>query len=295
MAIDVIIKAGLFHKKPLPFEVIIGDELFYGNTEDYVQTMDGQVGKREFIAFLPEHIGRGFQVIWHEGESRRVVLRQTLPCCEPELREFYETVKRIAEFWKGHLTVDGKPTTLKAFLNTLADNISFNIQAARDLGRDILNSAEYGYEIYGAMWPLRPGEPEGRMFLLSPETFGEWLHEKQVIDACYWPVVYGVMKDGQSAMAGTIYSPLEVPYIYLDKVPDGYKTMDERTGKHVPVTTWWIVVKDGEGAECEISYQEFRAKLPADKVSRYDKDMILIQPMMPEEIRAIYFTESKTS
>lgn len=71
--------------------------------------------------------------------------------------------------------------------------------------------------------------------------------------------------------------------------------MDEHTGKHVPVTKWRIVVKDGEGAECEISYQEFRAKLPADKVSRYDKDMILIQPMTPEEIRAIYFTDHKTS
>lgn len=295
MAIDVIIKAGLFHQKPLPFEVIIGDELFYGNAEDYVQTMDGQVGKREFIAFLPENIGRGFQVIWHEGESRRVVLRQTLPCCEPELREFYQTVRRITEFWKGHLTVDGKPTTLKAFMNTLADNISFNMQAARDLGRDILNSAEYGYEIYGAMWPLHPGEPEGRMFLLSPESFGEWLHEKQEVDACYWPIVYGIMQDGQSAMAGTIYNPLEVPYIYLDKVPEGYTTRDSRTGQQVPVTTWWIVVKDGEGSECEISYQEFRAKLPANKVSRFDKNMILIQPMTPEEIRSIYFTDNKTS
>jgi len=295
MAIDVIIKAGLFHRKPLPFEVIIGDKLFYGNAEDYVQTMDGQIGKREFIAFLPEHIGRGFSVIWHEGESRRVVLRQTLPCCEPELREFYETVKRIAEFWKGHLTVDGKPTTIKAFLNTLADNISFNIQAARDLGRDILNGAEYGYEIYGAMWPLRPGEPEGRMFLLTPESFGEWLHEKQEIDACYWPIVYGVMQDGQSAMAMTIYSPLEVPYIYLDKVPEGHTTRDSRTGQQVPVTDWRIIVKDDEGSECEISYQEFRAKLPADKVSRYDKNMILIQPMTPEEIRSIYFTDNKTS
>ncbi len=133
MAIDVIIKAGMFRRVPLPFDVIIGDKLHYGNAEDYVQTMDGQVGKREFIAYLPEHIGRGFLVIWHEGESRRVVLRQTLPCCEPELREFYETVKRIAEFWKGRLIVDGRPTTLKAFQNTLEDNIRFNMQAVRDL------------------------------------------------------------------------------------------------------------------------------------------------------------------
>ena len=294
MAIDVIIKAGLFHRVLLPFDVIVGDKLHYGNAEEYVQTMGGEVGKKEFIAYLPDHIGRGFQVIWHEGESRRVVLRQPLPCCEPELREFYQTVKRIAEFWKGSLIVDGKATTLKAFLRTLEDNISFNVQAARDLGRDILNANEYGYEIYGAMWPLHPGEEEGRMFMLSPESYGEWLHEKQEIDACYWPIVYGVMPDGQSAMAGITYDPLEVPCIYLDKVPKGFKTTDSM-GRSVPVTVWCVFVKDGEGLSREISYEEFRAKLPADKVSRYDKDKILIQPMTSEEIRAIYFQESKTS
>ncbi len=133
------------------------------------------------------------------------------------------------------------------------------------------------------------------MFMLAPQSFDAWLHEKQEVDACYWPIVYGVMRDGQSAMAGTIYNPLEVPYIYLDKVPEGYTTLDSRTGKRVPVMVWWIVVKDGEGLEREISYQEFRAKLPVDKVSRYDKDKILIQPMTSEEIRAIYFPESKTS
>ena len=295
MAIDVTIKAGLFHWVPLPFEVIIGDVLHYGNTENYVQTMDGEVGEKEFIAYLPDHIGRGFQVIWHEGESRRVVLRQPLPCCEPELREFYQTVKRIAEFWKGSLIVDGKATTLKAFLRTLEDNVSFNVQAVRDLGRDILNVNEYVYEIYGAMWPLRPGEKEGRMFMLSPESYGEWLHEKQEIDACYWPVVYGVVPDGQSAMAGIVFDPLDVPYIYLDKVPHGFTTIDSKTGRRVPVTAWRIIVKDGEGHSCEMSYEEFRAKLPAEKVSLYDHDMILIQPMTSEEIRTIFFSENITS
>lgn len=288
MAIDVKIKAGLFHRVPLPFEVIIGDTLHYGNTEDYVQTMEGEVGEKEFIAYLPDHIGRGFSVFWHEGESRQVVLRQTLPCCEAELREFYQTVKRIAEFWKGSLVVDGKATRLNAFLNTLEDNVRYNLEAVRELGRDILNAGEYSYEIYGALWPLRPGDEEGRLFMLQPEAFGSWLHEKQEIDACYWPIEYGVTPDGQSAMALTGFSPLEVPCIYLDKVPKEYKTRDSRTGSYVPVTQWLINVSDDEGMICEIPYEEFRAKLPESKISRYDKMMILIQPMTAEELRTIY-------
>lgn len=289
MAIDVTIRAGIFNRKPLPLDVIIGNELAYGNTEDYVQTMPGEVGKHEFIAFLPEHIGRGFQVIWHAGENKRVVLRQPLPCCKEELIEFYHVVERIVRFWKGSLHVDGKRTSLKAFLGTMEDYLHFNEQAIRDLGKGILDTSEGCYEIYGAMWPLRPGHEEGRMFLLSPASYGEWLHEKQEIDACYWPVAYGIKQDGQSAVACISFDPISVPCIYLDKVPPaGYTIMDSRTDQRVPVTQWLMYVKDGDELICEITYEEFRAKLPKDKISRYDGDKILIQPMTGEELRAIY-------
>lgn len=291
MGVLVKLTSSMFHRRPLPVHTILGEKLAYGNTEDYAQTICGEMGRREFIAYLPEHIGRGFQVIWHEGEKRSVTLRLPQPCCEAELREFYETVKRIAEFWKARISVNGKATTLRKFLSTLAENISINVQAVRDLGRDIINRKACGYEIYGAMWPLRPGEREGRQFMLSPESFGEWLHEKQEIDACYWPIVYGVGQDGRSAKAVTIFNPFEVPCIYLDKVPDGFTTMDTHTGRRVPVTEWTIIVNDGEGLSCEITYEEFRSGLPADRVSRYDDAMILIQPMTGEEIRAVYFAE----
>ena len=54
-----------------------------------------------------------------------------------------------------------------------------------------------------------------------------------------------------------------------------------------------LTQKDEEGLICEIPYEEFRAKLPADKVSRYDNDMILIQPMTGEELRAIYSSKEQ--
>lgn len=288
MAIDVTIRASLFSRKPLPLDVIIGADLHYGNAEDYVQTMDGEVGQHEFIAYLPDHIGRGFQVIWHEGERKRVVLRQPLPCCREEMIEFYHTVERIVTFWKGSLNVDGKATSLKAFLGTLDENQRFNENTIRDLGMDILNGFEGQYEIYGAMWPLRPGHPEGRLFLLSPESYGKWLHEKQEIDACYWPVVYGVMPDEMVGIAISRFCPYDVPAIYPDKVSADFTTRDPQTGRSVPVTQWILTVDDGEDKFCEISYDEFRSKLPAEKVSRYDSHKILIQPMTGEELRAIY-------
>lgn len=291
MAIHVILEAGLFHHVPLPFDVIIGDKLAYGDAEKYVQTMTGEIGEKEFIAYLPEQIGRGFQVFWHEGEARRVVLRLPLPCCEPEMREFYQTVQRIAEFWKARLIVDGKRTSLKAFMATLEENVRFNADTIREVGKKIVSETGCTVEILGAMWPLRPGVEEGRMFMLDPDSFAEWLHEKQAIDACYWPLVYAA-PDNESVEGWVNFGPLGVPGIYRNHTPpSGFTTPHPVTGRHVPVVAWRVMISDDDDPICQLSYEAFRAKLPADKVHRYDRDMILIEPMSSEELRAIYQTE----
>lgn len=289
MGLNLKIEAPFFHRKPLPLSVITGDKLCYGNTDEYVQTMLGEVGKSDFIAFDPEHIGRGFQVVWHEGERKSVFLRLPLPCSRGDLIAFYAAAERIATFWRGTLWVDGEKTSLKAFQETLDEHIAENERFIQMMAGKMMSMTEHSLEIYGAMWPLRPGKEEAERFLQSPDEFDKWLHEKQSIDACYWPVVYGLAPDGQSAMAGTTFSPLEVPCIYLDKVPpSGFTVAEPGTGRRVPVTQWPIIVEDDAGQICEIPYGEFRAKLPVDKVSRYDADKILIQPMTGEELRAIY-------
>lgn len=247
------------------------------------------MGQNKFIAYLPDHIGRGFQVIWHEGERTSVVLRLNLPCCKEELHAFYSAVERIVRYWRGTLHVDGRRMSLKTFMATKEENERINAQAVRDLGKKLLDGYENRLEIGGAMWPLRPGREEGRLFLLSPDAFGEWLHEKQQIDACYWPVVYAEKKDGQGIVAFTQFGPWEVPAIYLNQVPPKtFMIRDPQTGHSVQVEAWHICVMDDSGLLCEIPYAEFRAKLPESKISRYDGDKILIQPMTGDELRAIY-------
>ena len=290
MAINVEIRAGWFVHKPLPLEVIIGDEFAYGNDEDCVQTMVGELGRWKLIAYLPDNIGRGCEVIWHEGERNRVVLRQNLPCSKEELKAFYRMNERICQYWRGKLHVDGKRMSLKAFMATKTETERINEQAIRDLGKKLLDGYENRIEIGGAMWPLRPGREEGRLFLLSSDEFGDWLNEKQKIDACYWPVVYAEKKDGHGVVALTQFGPWEVPAIYLNQVPPKTFTIrSPQTGRSVQVEEWHIRVMDDSGLFCVMPYAEFRAKLPENKISRYDSDKILIQPMTSEELRAIYF------
>ena len=85
-------------KKALPLEVILGEELVFG-AFDGLRTNPGELGERDFIAWHPEHIGRGFSVEWKEGEKHKVEMRLPLPSMNEEIKDFYETVRRIAEFW----------------------------------------------------------------------------------------------------------------------------------------------------------------------------------------------------
>lgn len=293
MGFHIKIKASLFHRKPLPLSVITGGQLWYGNTDEFVQTMLDEVGKTDFIAFDPEHVGRGFQVVWHEGERKSVLLNQPLPCSRGDLIALYAAAERIAEFWHGTIWVDDEKTSLKAFRETLDEHIAANERFIRMMAEKVLSMTDQSVEIYGAMWPLHPGREEAERFLQSPAEYDRWLHEKQAMDACYWPIVYGLPPDRQSAGGYTSFSPLEIPCIYMDKVPpEGFTTVEPGTGCRVPVSEWLITVEDGTEKICEIPYEEFRAKLPADRVSRYDEHMILIQPMTAEELRAIYSPES---
>lgn len=294
MGFHVQIKASLFHRKPLPLSVITGETLWYGNTDEFVQTMLDEVGKSDFVAFDPEHIGRGFQVIWHEGERKNVLLNQSLPCSRGDLIALHAAAERIAAFWHGTIWVDDKKTTLKEFRKKLDEHIAENERFIRMMAEKMMSITDQNIEIDGAMWPLHPGREEAERFLQSPAEYDRWLHEKQAFDACYLPIVYGVPKERQSAVGFTSFSSMEIPCIYMDKVPpEGFSTVEPGTGRRFLVSEWLISVEDEEGLICEIPYEEFRAKLPADKVSRYDNDMILIQPMTGEELRAIYSSKEQ--
>ena len=113
MSIDVILtQKGLF-KKPMPLEVILGKELAYGKMEGF-RLIRGQLGETEFLAYHPEHIARGFSVIWSPEEKERIQLRALTPSTEAELRDFYDAVDRMVSYWNGRLEVDGGDGILPA-------------------------------------------------------------------------------------------------------------------------------------------------------------------------------------
>lgn len=149
-----------------------------------------EIGKKDFIAFDPEYIGRGFQVVWHEGERKSVYLRLPLPCSHGDLIACYEAAERIATFWQGTLWAEGEKISLKAFRETLDEHCAQNERFIQMMAEKLWVMTDHRMEIYGAMWPMCPGREEAERFLESLSEYDGGLHEKQAIDACYWPIVY---------------------------------------------------------------------------------------------------------
>ena len=95
MSIEVTIKQKGFFKKSITLDVILGKELKYGRFDgDHLEK--GEFGKNEFIAYHPEHIGRGFSVDCVPYTKDGVYLRLPQPSTPREIRDFYDTVQRIA-------------------------------------------------------------------------------------------------------------------------------------------------------------------------------------------------------
>lgn len=185
MSIDVVItQKGLF-KKALPLQVILGSELSYGSYDFGFRLNIEQRDEFELIAYLPDHIGRGFSVIWNPKEKNRVVLRALTPTCEEELRAFYRCIGRITNYWKSSLEVDGNPVSTAQFQAGLEDMIAFNERALLDLCQKILAGEHDTLTLFSAMWPMELGKQEAQAFLTDPKAFHSWLHERQSMDVYY--------------------------------------------------------------------------------------------------------------
>lgn len=285
MSIDITLKRkGLFQKE-LPLAVILGDELQYG-AFDGLRLTPGEKDETEFIAYSPQWIGRGFSVEWAEGESKQVNLRLLSPASREELRSFFDCVKRIDEFWKCHIEVDGTATTVKEFLQRFDEMVEFNLRALRNLLEEILSGKSGALTLFSAMWPLTVGKAEAKEILENGglEAFRNFLHEKQSIDAYYAKPNFYADEEGYF---GAYVLSEDVRSIFPQKpyVPFGFA--DPQTGKRLEVSRWklFLYAHSLETTIGNVPYDAFLGKLPKNKVQTYDANHILLENLTLQEMQ----------
>jgi hypothetical protein len=283
MAIDVLIKQKLFGNKTMPLEVILGEQLHYGNfVNDQLNV--GELGETEFVAYNPEHIGRGFSVIWNPKEKKTIALRLPLPSTTQELKAFYASIERMVKHWNGKLIVDGNRVRLSDFLADFNTMNNFNNQIMRQFFRQIRDGEHKSLTFYSAMWPLSVGKEEATLFLENPDRYAEWLHEKQSMDVYFASPRFYAGDDGIFARyILTDDMPAVLPHQPV--VPFGIT--DPATGKPLECKKWFIClyIKERKEPVCEMEYSKFLRLIPESKKSQYDDDRFLLAEMTEEEIR----------
>lgn len=288
MAIDIVIKqTGLF-KKTLPLDIITGNNLAYGNHgDDGIRLVDELIDDGYFIVYDPQKLGRGITVEWNEKEKNKIVLRQLIPTHREVLKACFDIVKRITDYWKCDLEVDGTNIKPQDFLSQYDDYLEFNKDTAMSQNEKI-TSDDPEYEkttLPCVLFPLVLGKEEARSFQNNIENFYDWMHEKQSIDAYYGVPKFYQVEDKIIGM----YVVTEDTTSIFPTTPDNQigliNVINQNNIKYDEISiTLYSMTEDGSLGM--IPYHHFLQAVK-DKSKPFDGDHILIEGLSYNEMKEI--------
>ncbi len=270
MSVDIVVKQNGLFKKTLPLEVILGGELKFGVMEIGCRLKPDVLGAGEFIVYQPECIGRGISVEWRQGEKKNVILRMLSPTSNEEIDALYRIVERIAKYWNCDIEMDGSKIGAQQFFKTREGIKQFNIDVLKNMSQKIIDEDSGAMTLFSTMWPLALGKAEAERFLKEPETYGKWLHEKQVQDLYY--AVPRFYKDDKGHVLGRFAITEGVDSIIPIKPEVPFGTVDPDTQKALECSDYAVALFSCTYDKIigEISYDKFITFAPMNKLSAYD-------------------------
>ena len=291
MSIDVLIKQKMFGSKTMPLDVILGEDLHYGNFEND-QLNVGELGDGEFIAYNPKSIGRGFSVIWNEKEKKKIILRLPQPSTTQELTDFYAAISRMVKYWGAKLVVDGNRVSLAAFMAGFQEALEFNEKALKHFSKQILDGESENLMLYSTMFPLTVGRKEAEQFLNDPESYARWLHEKQSMDVYHeGPRFY---QDDNGEIIARYFLFDNAPVVLPNQPAVPFGVTDPKTGKPLECHSWRVLLVSQQDAQPvgEIEYSKFLNMIPDGKRTEFDAACFLIEGLSLDELKALAETEN---
>ncbi len=286
MSIDISIKQKGLFKKTMPLAVILGKELRYGCYEDALRLETGKLGEKEFIAYHPAHIARGFSVVWNPQEKEQITLRALTPSTPEELKDFYDAVKRMTDYWKCTLEVDGNPMKPDDFQKGFADMLAFDRRVLKDIAQRTISGENGDQTLFSAFWPLVMGKPEAERSLQDPSAYTVCLHEKQSVDAYYAKPSFfrtesGIL--GKYALTEGTRSIFPIkPY-----VPFGICDPETNQALQCEQYTIFLYSITRQQPVGIADYHRIMESIDPSKLSRYDANHLLIEGLSLEEMEKI--------
>ena len=183
---------GLFkrNRKPIPFDVILGDKLQYGT---YGRgRLENEHSDDRLTAVLPNAWGRGIWV-WLKKDNKGLSIMLPTPCHDAEVDELFEMVLRVAQYWRCSITVEGNkgryslseiPNDIKvahAYNKSILQSWIDSIMKEPYLEDDEPNIITFA----GGRHTVGFGPEEAEDCQDGILDFSEWLHQIQDTNAYY--------------------------------------------------------------------------------------------------------------
>jgi len=282
MSFWITIKQKGFSKKPLPLEVILSEKLKYGAFSGDCLEKD-VLGEGEFIAYNPEHIGRGFSVTWAPGEKKKIEFRLPIPSTPEELRDLFEAAERVASYWNASIVADDMKMKLPAFREYYNEMVKHNENMIKRFSDEVIKGTYETLTLYSALFPLHLSREEAEVFANTPEAFYRWLHEKQSVDAIYSSPSFFMKENGGTV---AIFNFVKgKTHIFPQKPTVPFGITDPRTGKKLECDDYGIVFLEKEGdenPETSMSYEEFLTRAEKFGKQKFTAELFLL-PALSEE------------
>ena len=294
MSVEITIKQKGLLKKKLCRDVILGDKLSFGYFDgvrlgEYEEAMD----PNDIIVYNPNCIGRGFTVDCDEEETKEVYMRLLYPTSSEEINDFVDCALRITKAWRGNVDIDmdGEETTIEDINNSRDMFRTTSLNALEDWSQDILKEEEEidMINLFCAMWSLSVGKKEAAIFAneQSLDSFRDYMHEKQNIDAFYpKPMFY---KDDKNSIIGRYVLSEEVTSIFPLKPVVPYGFDNPETEEQLEIDQWFVAFYSFTEKDliAEIDYEKAISLIPENKKEYYDASSILIDALSLNEIKDI--------
>lgn len=259
MAVELRIESNGLFKKRMTLEQLSG-ELSSGVMNENCCLDLNQAGDN-IIIYDPSALGRGIEAnLFHGGNG--VCMKLPLPAAENEIVLFYQLAEKACTLLgsKSYLR-DGDKVLMKDSAELVKLDRQASVDALLDISSKVITGAYQFFMIFGTDFPLSIGKEEVKRIDNDLNRFGQWLNQKQQIDAYYAnPRVY---QRNDGSLFGIYAVSADVPSIIPTKP---YLVMKQDTN----IQAWYCIL--GKNSTI-VKYDDLIASITGE---HFDANHILI-------------------
>ncbi|MBR0213587.1 MAG: DUF4299 family protein [Solobacterium sp.] len=275
-----------------PLARFLPDELFLlpgmGHGRLYhEQLIPNETSSHGFVAYLPEHLGRGIRVRRKQDNPRSVFLNLALPASREEIAAVFAMTRQVCAQRMCRIFLGGTEVRAASLDRLQKDYEVFNLKVLHHLMRNVINEETGNLIMSCAMHSLTAGVQEAEQFWAGtdPDVFRDWMHRLQSVEARV--AEPEILRNNETGVHTGVYDlRAGETTLFPQKPMIPLRFYDLKTG--VPATyieNWQVRLVDPQQRQTYgyLPFARLRAVLPAEKVFYYDGGRYGIMPLEENE------------